>query len=304
MKKSLKTLSIELFPPKMSEALVQLRHTCIELAQYQPCFFSVTFGAAGSSQDKTLALVNLLCEQNFKVAPHLTSIGLKRNDVKTLLDIYYQKGIHHLVVIRGDLPENHHQSEGDFKYADELVNFIREQFNDHFYIHIAAYPEFHPHAKNAYEDFLHFENKVKQGANAAITQFFFNVDAYYFFLENCAQKGITIPIIPGIMPISNFKRLSHFANLCGAEIPLWIKKRIESYGDDEISIQKFGVEVITKLCQDLLRLDVPGFHFYSLNNIEPTKQILDNLQEFTESSTETFKNKKHINEGEVAWQSH
>lgn len=280
MKTVSKTLSIELFPPKTPQSLMQLKQTCLELAQFKPSFFSVTFGAGGSNQDKTLAVVDLLCAENIIVAPHLTCIGLKKQAIKKLLDYYQHKGIQHLVVIRGDLPEHELKNEGDFNHANELVNFIRETFNDHFLIHVAAYPEFHPQAKNAVDDFLYFQDKVAQGAHTAITQFFFNIDAFHFLLEDCNRKGIQIPLIPGIMPISNFNRLCHFANLCGAEIPLWIKKRIAAYGDDQLSIEQFGIDVVTKLCEDLLRLNVPGFHFYSLNNVEPTRQILKNLQQW------------------------
>lgn len=274
---TLSNLSFELFPPKAVPAIDQLIRSCDQLKLFEPDYYSVTFGAAGANQDKSLLVINRLIEKNYTVAPHLTGIGLKKEQIKTLLDYYQKNKIKNLVVIRGDLPTDQSKNIGDFSYAYELVSFIREQFGDYFKIKVGAYPEFHPQIESANADFKHFQNKVLMGADSAITQFFFNVDAYYHFRNLCEQANINIPIIPGIMPIMNFPRLCHFANLCGAEIPRWLKKTIEAYQEDHSSILQFGINFITEMCQKLIEYGVPGLHFYTLNNVEPTKTILIGL---------------------------
>ncbi len=265
------TFSFEFFPPQTEEGQQKLRATRRQLAQFCPKFFSVTFGAGGSTRDRTLATVLEIQAEGYPVAPHLSCIGSTRENIRTILETYRAHGVTHLVALRGDLPSGMAQA-GEFRYANELVAFIRKEFADVFQIEVAAYPEYHPNARSAQEDFTNFRRKVEAGANAAITQFFYNADAYFHFIDMCESAHLNIPIVPGIMPIGNFSQLTRFADGCGAEIPRWIRRKMEGFTDDTASIQAFGLDVVTALCNRLLEAGAPGLHFYTLNSaVLPTK---------------------------------
>jgi len=272
-KKFPKAFSFEFFPPKTPEGAEKLRHVGAEIAKLEPCFFSVTFGAGGSTRDRTLATVTDIQEHTgVDVAPHLSCIGSTQENIRSILNTYIKADVRHLVALRGDMPSGMNEP-GEFRYANELVAFIREETGDHFFIEVAAYPEFHPQANDAHRDIEHFCTKVKAGADSALTQYFYNADAYFRFVADCERRGVDIPIVPGIMPITNYTQLARFSDACGAEIPRWIRRRLESFGDDTASIQAFGQEVITQLCQQLLDGGAPGLHFYSMNRVEPTLAI-------------------------------
>ncbi len=268
------TISFEFFPPKTPEGAVQLSETAFMLASCAPRFFSVTFGAGGSTRVGTLETVEMLQQQlPIPVAPHLSCIGSTRDEILEIIFNYQLMGIKRIIALRGDLPSGMGQA-GELRYASELVALIREATGDYFYIEVAAYPEIHPQAQNAYADILNLKRKYEAGANSAITQYFFNPDAYFYYLDDCIRYGINIPIVPGIMPITQFSKLARFSDACGAEIPCWIRKRLESYGDDVDSIKQFGQEVVYKLCQKLIMGGAPGLHFYTLNKAEASLQIL------------------------------
>ncbi|HEX5514795.1 MAG TPA: methylenetetrahydrofolate reductase [NAD(P)H] [Gammaproteobacteria bacterium] len=265
--------SCEFFPPKTDEGLQNLRATRERLALLRPRFFSVTYGAGGSTQERTFdAVREIQRESGIEAAPHLSCIGSSRAQIREILAQYQADGIRRIVALRGDLPSGS-PSAGEFRYANELVEFIRAETGDRFRIEVACYPEFHPQAADAEQDLLNFKRKVEAGADAAITQFFYNLDAYLRFVESCEQLGIDIPIVPGIMPIGNFKQLARFADGTGAEIPRWLRKRMEAYGDDRESIRAFGLEVVTELCQRLLGAGAPGLHFYTMNQAALTEEI-------------------------------
>jgi methylenetetrahydrofolate reductase (NADPH) len=262
MKKTI--LSFEFFPPKTPEGMEKLRATRRQLAQLNPEFFSVTFGAGGSTRDRTLETVLEIQAEGNKAAPHLSCIGSTRENIRAILQEYRGHGIRHIVALRGDLPSGS-ACAGEFRYANELVEFIRQETGDWFNIEVAAYPEYHPQAVSAQADLRNFQRKVEAGANAAITQYFFNADAYFNFVDECTALGITIPIVPGIMPIANFSQLARFSDACGAKIPRWLRLKLQGYGDDTESIRAFGLDVVTRLCEELLRGGAPGLHFYTLN---------------------------------------
>ena len=269
--------SFEFFPPKTDRGREKLVHTSQQLARLAPRYFSVTFGAGGSTQARTYETVlELVRETGVAAAPHLSCIGSVRENIQRMLENYRQQGVSHVVALRGDLPEGM-TDPGNFRYANELVTFIREQTGDHFKIEVAAYPEIHPEAPSARADLDNFQRKVEAGADSAITQYFFNIEAYFRFIDECEKRGVNIPIVPGIMPITNYAQLARFSDICGADIPRWIRKRLESYGDDTESIRSFGLEVISKLCQQLLDAGAPGLHFYTLNQAEATLAIWENL---------------------------
>jgi len=243
-----------------------------------PEYFSVTYGAGGSTRDTTLAAIDLLIAKGIDAAPHLACIGSMRQQVKALLDRYKNQGIRRLVALRGDLPSGMGLgAAGDFRYANELVRFIRQETGDHFRIEVAAYPEVHPQAHNADQDLANFQRKVEAGANAAITQYFYNADAYFDFVDRCAARSLHIPIQPGIMPITNFSQLARFSDGCGAEIPRWLRKRLEAMGDDIASIRELGHEVVLGLCRRLLEGGAPGLHFYSMNQSGPVLRLWRDL---------------------------
>ncbi len=257
-------ISFEFFPPKTAEGMAKLRETRTQLALLKPKFFSVTFGAGGSTRDRTLETVLEIQAEGFDAAPHISCVSSSKQELTALLDEYRAKGIRRLVALRGDLPSGE-VSVGDLRYANELVAFIRQHSGDWFHIEVAAYPEFHPEARSPSADFQHFKRKVEAGANEAITQYFYNADAYFRFMEQCAQAGISIPIIPGVMPIYNITQLSRFSDVCGAEIPRWLRLRLQDYGDDIASLRALGLDVVTELCEKLLAGGAPGLHFYTLN---------------------------------------
>jgi methylenetetrahydrofolate reductase (NADPH) len=270
-------LSVEFFPPKTVEGAAKLRAVREQLAAtLKPAFFSVTFGAGGSTQDGTLAAVKEIHEAGEAAAPHLSCVGSSKGNVRDLLAQYKSMGIKRIVALRGDLPSGMGQY-GEFHHADELVSFIRAETGDQFHIEVAAYPEMHPQAKSMNDDILRFANKMKAGANSAITQYFFNSDAYFKFVEEAGKVGVTQPIVPGIMPITNSTQLLRFSEACGAEIPRWIRLRLQAFGDDVASIKSFGLDVITDLCDQLRSAGTPGLHFYSLNQAETTIKIAKNL---------------------------
>lgn len=270
-------ISFEYFPPKTPEGRSKLlESTTPELHALNPAFFSVTYGAGGSTRDNTFGVVKALREQGIDVAPHLSFGADDAGSMAELLQRYRELGVTRLVALRGDIPSGM-GGAGQLVYASELVAFIREQTGDHFHIEVAAYPEIHPQAESYQKDLHYLKAKLDAGANSAITQYFYNVEAYFYFLDQCAAIGIDKPIHAGIMPITNFANLARFSRNCGAEIPRWICKRIEGYGDDQESIRKFGIEVVTQLCQTLVENGAPGIHFYTMNQVEPTREIYRNL---------------------------
>jgi len=271
-------ISFEFFPTKTDvghEKLIAAGHV---LAAEKPEFFSVTYGAGGSTRDGTRKTVlQLDGEVNIPTAPHLSCVGDSLEDLRSLLGEYREAGIKRIVALRGDLPSGMGQASGELRYANELVEFIRKETGDHFTIEVAAYPETHPQAQHFEADLKNFVRKVQAGADSAITQYFFNADCYFRFLERAQQAGVEVPIIPGIMPITNYSKLARFSDACGAEIPRWIRKQLEAYGDDSQSICAFGTEVISQMCEQLLAGGAPGLHFYTLNQAEPSLDILRNL---------------------------
>jgi methylenetetrahydrofolate reductase (NADPH) len=270
-------ISFEYFPPKTDQGKDKLLNvTTPALNELNPEFFSVTYGAGGSTRDTTLGVVSNIREAGIDVAPHLSFGGDDENTVGALLDTYRERGIKRLVALRGDMPSGMGAAM-QLVYANELVAFIRDRTGDHFTIEVAAYPEIHPESHSYDSDIAFLKGKFDAGANSAITQYFFNVEAYFYFLDQCAAAGIDKPIYAGIMPIINFTNLVRFSHNCGAEIPRWIHQRMESYGDDQDSMRKFGIEVVSQLCQTLLDNGAPGIHFYTMNQVEPTREIYNNL---------------------------
>lgn len=269
-------LSFEFFPPKTDEGIEKLRVTRAQLLALSPKFVSVTFGAGGSTQQGTLDTVVEIARSGVDAAPHLSCIGASRAGLAGILDTYRQHGISHIVALRGDMPSGMVEM-GEFRYAADLVGFIREHSGDAFRIEVAAYPEYHPQSRSPKQDLDAFVKKVQAGADAAISQYFFNADAYFRLVDDARKAGVTIPITPGIMPITNFVQLSRFSEMCGAEVPRWIARRLESYGDDRESIRAFGVEVVADMCERLIAGGAPGLHFYTLNSAMPTKAICDAL---------------------------
>jgi len=270
-------LSVEFFPPQTPEGADKLRATWTKLAALKPAFFSVTFGAGGSTQDRTYDTVEEIRAAGLPAAPHLSCIGSTKARVREILHRYQAAGIHRIVALRGDLPSGMAEP-GELRHANELVEFIRQETGDWFRIEVAAYPEYHPQAKSPKDDLANFKRKVDAGANAAITQFFYNADAYEHFVAEARTAGVTIPIIPGIMPIASFSKLSRFADNCGAEIPRWMKKQFESFGDDAAAIRAYGLDVVTDLCQRLIKAGAPGLHFYTLNQASLTTEIVTRLR--------------------------
>ncbi len=269
--------SFEFFPPKTAEGEARLRAAWQALAPLRPAFFSVTYGAGGSTRERTLETVLAIQrDSGVPVAPHLSCIGSTRAAIAELLERYRAAGIRRLVALRGDLPSGMVEP-GELRYANELVAFIRETTGAHFHIEVAAYPEFHPQAPSAQADLEHFRRKVEAGADSAITQYFYNADAYFRFVTDCERMGLAIPIVPGIMPITNHAQLARFSDACGAEIPRWIRKRLEAYGDDLESLRAFGADVVADLCRRLLEAGAPGLHFYTLNRAGPVLAIWERL---------------------------
>ena len=271
-----RTFSFEFFPPKTPEGMAKLRVTRQQLAQLKPEFFSVTFGAGGTTRDRTLETVLEIRGEGHHAAPHLSCIGSTRDSLAQVLEEYRSKDIRHIVALRGDIPSGMGVG-GEFRYASELVEFIRATTGEHFAIEVAAYPEVHPQAKSARDDLLNFKRKVDAGADAAITQYFYNADAYFRFVDDAQALGVNIPIVPGIMPIYNFSQLSRFSDTCGAEIPRWLRQKLQSLGDDSNSIRALGLDVVTELCDRLLSQGAPGLHIYTLNQAGLITTIWDRL---------------------------
>ena len=272
-----KVFSVELFPPKTPAGEKNLTVALGPLAALRPAFFSVTFGAGGTTRSGTIeTAARTRAETGIEVAPHLSCIEGTRESIGEFLDRYKDAGVRRIVALRGDLPDSM-ESPGVFSCATELVGFIRERTGDYFHIEVGCYPEFHPEAESAMADLAYFRDKVEAGANSAMTQYFFNADAYFYFVDRVERMGVDIPIVPGIMPIGNYPQIARFSAVCGAEIPLWLKKRMEAYGDDAGSQRQLGIEFVTDLCQRLLDAGAPGLHFYALNRAEPTSTIWNNL---------------------------
>jgi len=268
--------SFEFFPPNTPEGKGKLCAATEELAVLKPKFFSVTYGAGGSTRERTLDTVLDIRKMGYAAAPHISCVASTHTNIREWLQRYKDNGIKHLVALRGDLPSGL-AAAGEFRYANELVEFIRREFGDTFHVEVAAYPEFHPQAKSAQDDLVNFRRKVDAGAHSAITQYFYNADAYYRFVDACDKMRIAIPIVPGIMPIGRFSQLARFSDACGAEIPRWMRKKLEAYADDTESIRAFGLDVVTALCEDLLKNGAPGLHFYTLNQAGLTKAIWQRL---------------------------
>jgi methylenetetrahydrofolate reductase (NADPH) len=269
-------LSFEFFPPKTPDGVDKLRATRAQLATLNPKFVSVTFGAGGSTQQGTLDTVVDIAKDGLEAAPHLSCIGASKEGLREILAAYRSHGIRHIVALRGDLPSGMGEM-GELRYASDLVAFIRAETGDAFQIEVAAYPEYHPQARSPRHDLDAFAQKVRAGADSAITQYFFNADAYFRFVDDAKKLGVDVPIVPGIMPITNYSQLMRFSEMCGAEVPRWVAKRLESYGDDRESIRAFGLDVVTDLCRRLVEAGVPGLHFYTLNSAVATKAVCERL---------------------------
>ncbi|XLX40854.1 methylenetetrahydrofolate reductase [NAD(P)H] [Ectopseudomonas mendocina] len=270
--------SFEFFPTKTEAGHEKLMDVARQLAAYKPDFFSCTYGAGGSTRDRTLnTVLQLDGEVKVPTAPHLSCVGDSKAELLELLNLYKNAGIKRIVALRGDLPSGMGMASGELRYANELVEFIRTETGDHFHIEVAAYPEMHPQARDFESDIANFVRKAKAGADSAITQYFFNADSYFYFVERVRKLGVDIPVVPGIMPITNYSKLARFSDACGAEIPRWVRKQLEAYGDDSDSIRAFGEQVITEMCERLLQGGAPGLHFYSMNLAGPSLAIWNNL---------------------------
>ena len=271
-----RNFSFEFFPPKTAEGTAKLRDTVKQLAQFHPTFFSVTFGAGGSTQEGTLSTVLDIRAAGHHAAPHISCIGSTRESIRHIIHAYKDAGIRHTVALRGDLPSGMAVA-GEFRHASDLVAFIREETGDHFHIEVAAYPEYHPQARSAQDDLKNFKRKVDAGANSAMTQYFYNPDAYFHFVDQVQALGVAVPIVPGVMPIASFSQLARFSDACGAEIPRWIRRKMEGYGDDTASIRAFGLDVVTDVAARLLEGGAPGLHFYTLNSAGLSSTIWQRL---------------------------
>jgi methylenetetrahydrofolate reductase (NADPH) len=270
---SQRTFSFEFFPPKTPEGTVKLRDVRTRLAALNPDFFSVTFGAGGSTREGTWNTVLEIHQAGLAAAPHVSCVGSSRSSISKLLNGYREAGIRRLVTLRGDAPSGTGTGGGELTYANELVEFVRAESGDWFHIEVAAYPEYHPQSRSPAEDLAHFVRKVRAGANSAITQYFFNADAYYRFCDDAHAQGCTVPIVPGVMPITNFAQLARFSDACGAEIPRWIRNKLASFGDDRESIRAFGLDVVCDLCERLLAQGAPGLHLYTMNMADASLEI-------------------------------
>ncbi|HEY0490869.1 MAG TPA: methylenetetrahydrofolate reductase [NAD(P)H] [Telluria sp.] len=268
--------SIEFFPPKTAEGAEKLRVVRDKLALLNPKYFSVTFGAGGSTQQGTLDTVLEIKQAGHVAAPHLSCVGGTRESIRAILQQFKENGIDRLVALRGDLPSGY-GGAGEFRYANELVEFIRAETGDWFHIEVAAYPEVHPQARSPQDDLQNFARKVKAGANAAITQYFYNADAYFAFMDEARKLGVDVPVVAGIMPITNYTQLMRFSDMCGAEIPRWVRLKLASFGDDSASIKAFGLDVVSDMCERLLRGGAPGLHFYSMNQAAATTALWERI---------------------------
>ena len=270
-------ISMEFFPPKTTEGTDKLRAVRVQLAELRPEYFSVTFGAAGSTQAGTRDTVLDIQREGHMAAPHLSCMGRSRAELREIIHEYKSHGIRHMVALRGDLPSGFGGSSGEFSHANELIEFIRAETSDWFHIEAAAYPEMHPQARSPQDDLQNFIRKIRAGANSAITQYFYNADAYFRFIDEIHKAGVDAPVVPGIMPITNYTQLMRFSDMCGAEIPRWVRLKLASFGDDSASIRAFGLDVVTQLCDRLIAGGAPGLHFYTLNQAAPTIAIWQRL---------------------------
>lgn len=271
-----RNFSMEFFPPKTPEGMGKLRAARAKLAELHPKYFSVTFGAGGSTQKGTLETIQEIHGEGHEAAPHLSCMGTSRETLREILAQYKSHGIKRIVALRGDMPSGFGFS-GEFRYASELVEFIRAETGDWFHVEVAAYPEMHPQARSPQDDLQNFARKMKAGADSAITQYFYNADAYFSFVDEAKKLGVEAPIVAGIMPITNYSQLTRFSDMCGTEIPRWVRIKLASYGDDSASIRAFGLDVVTALCERLLAQGVPGLHFYTLNQAAATTEICKRL---------------------------
>ena len=269
-------ISFEFFPPKTPEGAAKLVNVRHELYALKPEFFSVTYGAGGSTQDGTLQQVQAILSEGFDAAPHFSCIGATRDSVREQLAAFKAAGIRRMVALRGDLPSGH-GTFGEFRYASELVAFIREETGDYFHLEVGCYPEVHPQAKSPEADLQAYVTKVRAGANSAITQYFYNSDAYFRFVDDAYKLGADIPVVPGIMPIISSTQLMRFSDACGAEIPRWIRLRLQAFGDDTASIKAFGLDVVADLCEQLLNGGAPSLHFYTMNQAQAVKQLVERI---------------------------
>jgi len=270
-------ISFEFFPPRTDEQQQVLESTWQTLAPLRPEYLSVTFGAGGSTLEATRETVEALsASTDVPVAPHISCMVESAGMLRELLAAYHAQGVDRLVALRGDRPDGL-QGPGPFQYANELVTFIRREFGDAFHIEVACYPEFHPESRSPQDEMFYFKQKVEAGADGAITQYFYNADAYFAFLDACARNGIDIPVTPGIMPITNYRQLARFSEMCGAEIPQWIRRHLEGFGDDSASIRQFGLDVVTALCERLLAGGAPGLHIYTLNRANASYRLWQRL---------------------------
>lgn len=265
-------LSFEFFPPRTEKGAESLAKVHAELARFEPSFFSVTYGAGGSTRQGTFDAVQTMRIAGTDAAPHITCVGSSRDEIKSIVESYLAIGVSRMVVLRGDLPGGMVE-RGRFKYASDLVSFIRDEFGDGLHLEVAAYPDFHPESLSPKAELENFKRKVDAGANSALTQYFYNADSYFAFVDEASRLGIDVPIIPGIMPITNYLSLTRFSDTCGAELPRWIRARLHQYQQDEASLRAFGLDVVSHLCLDLLDNGVEGLHFYALNKVEPVKEI-------------------------------
>lgn len=265
MNETQKKLSFEFFPTRTLEGRAKQVVTRKQLSQFNPAFFSCTSGAGGSTKEGTMQTVQDILSEGIAAAPHLPCIGMERGAIVDLLDEYRKLGVRHVVALRGDVPSGLGFGMGGLRYANELVELIKDEFGDAFHIEVAAYPEFHPQARSAEDDLNHFVRKVKAGADSAITQYFFNTDSYFRFVDDVQGRGVEIPIVPGIMPIASFAKLARFSDMCGAEIPRWLRLKLQSYADDTAAIKALALDVVTDMCERLLREGAPSLHFYTLN---------------------------------------
>ncbi len=268
--------SIEFYPPKTADGAEKLRAVRQKLSELHPKYFSVTFGAGGSTQGGTLSTVLEILAAGEDAAPHLSCVGGSRESIRAILAEFKSHGIKRLVALRGDLPSGYGAS-GEFRYASELVEFIRAETGDWFHIEVAAYPEVHPQARSPQDDLQNFARKVKAGADAAITQYFYNADAYFAFMDETRKLGVDVPVVAGIMPITNYTQLMRFSDMCGAEIPRWVRLKLASYGDDSASIKAFGLDVVSQMCERLLAGGAPGLHFYSMNQAAATTALWERI---------------------------
>ena len=270
-------ISFEFFPPKTDDGLEKLIAVQKKLLHKNPEFFSVTYGAGGSTRDRTWSTVMKVREAGIDTAPHLSCVGQSRDELVELIEKYRAEGIRRIVALRGDLPSGMGYARSDLRYADDLVRLIREVSGDHFHLEVAAYPEMHPQARSFSDDIDHFKRKIDAGANSGVTQYFYNADAYGYYMDELERRGVTAPVVPGIMPITNYANLVRFSDACGADIPRWIRKKLEELQHDEVALKAFGEEVVTHLCEQLLEMGAPGLHFYTMNQAGANLKVLDNL---------------------------